>query len=67
MTSKAINSLDYRIENKIHILDIEFKSGGIYRYFNVPTNIFTNLANAKSRGRYFRENIRDEYIFERVC
>ena len=47
-------------------LEIEFISGAVYRYFNVPENIYLELMNANSHGQYFHQNIRYVYQCERV-
>lgn len=43
------------------ILDIQFRSGAVYRYLGVPPSVFTSLRNATSKGRYFYHNIRNRY------
>lgn len=48
------------------ILEIEFKSGGIYRYMNVPEYVYNGLMNADSKGKYFHANIRDVYITRKI-
>jgi len=48
------------------ILEIEFRSGAIYRYFAVPPTIFEEFKRADSKGRYFTQSIRGRYQFQRV-
>ncbi len=43
------------------ILEIEFTSGAVYQYLEVPTAVFDELMQAKSKGRHFNEEIRDDY------
>lgn len=43
------------------ILEIEFTSGAVYQYLEVPRAVFDELMQAKSKGRYFNEEIRDDY------
>lgn len=47
-------------------LEIEFKGGTIYRYFNVPSFVHEQLMSANSHGVYFNANIKDKYPFERA-
>jgi len=47
-------------------LDAEFDSGGIYRYFNVYSPIFDDLAGASSQGTYFNANIRNDFSYEKL-
>ena len=39
-------------------LEVEFKHGGIYQYFNVPESIYNGLMNASSHGSYFDLNVK---------
>lgn len=48
------------------MLEVEFRSGAVYRYFGVPEYVYIHLLNADSQGAYFNENIRDTYDHERV-
>ena len=47
-------------------LSIEFRSGTLYEYFDVPQTIYQELVEAPSAGGYFAENIRDIYRFART-
>jgi hypothetical protein len=40
------------------ILQLEFRSGAIYRYFGVPWAVCEGLLSASSKGRYFNRVIR---------
>ena len=46
------------------LLEIEFQSGEVYDYFDVPEETWVGLSEADSRGRYFLENIRDLYGYQ---
>ncbi len=43
------------------VLEIEFTSGAIYQYLEVPATVFEELMGAESKGRYFNHEIRDDY------
>lgn len=43
------------------ILEVEFTSGAVYQYLEVPAAVFDGLMRAESKGRYFNQGIRDEY------
>ena len=47
-------------------LEIEFHSGAIYRYLEVPEEIHRRLLAAESKGHFFGANIRDKFRCERV-
>lgn len=48
------------------VLEIEFRSGVIYRYLAVQPEVFENLMSAASKGRFFVREIRGKYQFQRV-
>jgi hypothetical protein len=48
------------------ILEVEFRSGHVYRYAGVSNETFRALLDARSKGQFFRENIEDVYEFARV-
>lgn len=63
--SSNLESVGYQAPSMI--LEIEFKNGGIYQYFNVPESIFIDLMNASSHGSYFHANIRNGgFAYEKV-
>jgi hypothetical protein len=57
--SSAIASLGY--DTKREMLEVEFRSGNVYRYLDVPEEVYQDLLQAKSKGRYFGENIRGRF------
>ena len=48
------------------LLEIEFHSGAIYRYLDVPEETHRHLLAAESKGHFFGANIRDKFRSERV-
>jgi len=44
------------------VLEIEFATGAVYRYFEVPLDVFQDLLDAPSQGRLFHNRIRG--VFE---
>ena len=48
-------------------LELEFRTGAVYRYFGVPCTVFENLITATSKGSYFNNNIRDSFRHQRVA
>ena len=47
-------------------LEIEFQSGNVYQYFDVPEKIFQGLMTAGSKGEYFHDKILKEFDFQEV-
>lgn len=57
--STTMRSVGY--DSGQQILEIEFTSGAIYQYLEVPAKVFDELMAAESKGRYFNHEIRDDY------
>lgn len=64
MRRTAVNSTTMRsvgYDSAEQILEIEFASGVVYEYLEVPAAVFEKLMAAESKGRYFNHEIRDDY------
>ena len=64
VVSESLASAGYNPETRV--LEAEFTSGTVYRYWNVPPREYENLMTAPSKGRYFNQHIRDRYEYEVV-
>lgn len=62
--SSVIRSVGY--DGKDKVLEIEFRSGTVYRYLDVPAGIFVRLMASPSKGRYFDFFIRDCFATVRL-
>lgn len=62
--SSMLTSVGY--DEKKNILEVEFNHGGIYEYYDVEKEIYDDLMNADSLGRYFINNIKDDYDYGKV-
>jgi hypothetical protein len=62
--SSNINSIGYDEDSER--LEVEFNSGGIYHYYNVPKVIYLALMNAASHGVYLNQNIINKYTYRRI-
>jgi len=47
-------------------LEVEFNHGGIYQYFEVQKEVYEELMNADSQGKYFNGWIKDDYEYQRI-
>ena len=45
-------------------LELEFRSGKRYLYFQVPSQCYRELLRADSKGGYFNRNIRNRFPFQ---
>ena len=56
----------FEFDPRTRTLEIEFISGGVYRYFGVPPAVTDELRTADSQGRFVNEIIKPRYRCERV-
>jgi KTSC domain len=47
-------------------LEIEFRTGTRYLYFQVPSERYQQLLNAESKGAYFNHHIRNHFPYQRL-
>lgn len=64
VSSTNIRSIGYDPGNRI--LEVEFRDGGIYQYFEVPPEEYDSLTKAGSLGSSFAKAIKPKYRFRRV-
>jgi hypothetical protein len=55
--SSVLASVLYRPE--LRLLEVEFRSGLFYQYFDVPQQSYNQLLIAESKGAYLNANIRN--------
>lgn len=48
------------------LLYLLFRSGEVYRYFDVARRQYEEFLEADSKGRYFGRNIRGHFRYERM-
>lgn len=53
-------------DSATRVLEIEFATGAIYHYADVPADVFDDLLNATSHGRVFHSRIRGVFGCHRV-
>lgn len=64
VASSNIASVGY--DEGSQTLEIEFLSGSIYQYYNVPQNIYDQLMQAGSKGQFLNTYIKNAYPYSRV-
>lgn len=62
--SSNIQAIGYDAESST--LQVEFKNGGTYQYFDVPEKIFEGLRDADSVGGYLAANIKGVFRYSKV-
>jgi uncharacterized protein YndB with AHSA1/START domain len=60
--SEAIRSVGHSAAT----LEVEFTTGRVYRYFDVPVRVFEALMSAESHGEYFNRHVRNDFGYAEV-
>lgn len=60
------STLIYSVGYGAGILEVEFRDGGLYEYWDVPAEVFHELTVAKSVGTYFIQNIKSQYPYRKI-
>ncbi len=64
MPSSVIRRWDY--DEARRRLDVEFVSGRLYAYHDVPERVAEGMRKAISKGSFFNRRIRDRFAFTRL-
>jgi hypothetical protein len=57
--SHALAAIGY--SKRLHALEVEFVSGAVYRYSNVPPQIYRDLLSAASKAQFYDTNVRGHF------
>ena len=50
----------------LRVLEVKFRRGGLYRYFDVPQEEYDGLMAAESHGKYLAARIKGRYMYAKV-
>jgi hypothetical protein len=64
VVSRAIRSIGYDAQTRI--LELEFTNESVYRYLDVPEDVYTRFMQPGSKGKFFNAFIVEKYDFVRV-
>jgi KTSC domain len=64
VASSNIASMGY--DGPSQTLEVEFQDGAIYQYYGVPENMYDQLMQAGSKGRFLNTYIKNAYGYSRV-
>ena len=64
VTSSNICSIGYDPQSSV--LEVEFTSGDVYQYFNVPEHLYRGLMNTSSHGQFLNDYIKYSYRYQKV-
>lgn len=70
----SIIKVDINSSNIVHAsyntelkeLTMIFKNGSIYLYNNVPWEVFVQLRQSESQGKFFIKEIKDKYPYKKI-
>ena len=64
VNSSNIKSIGYDVQ--IAVLEVEFTSGDVYQYFNVPEYLYQQFLHAQSYGQFLNDSIRYNYRYQKI-
>jgi hypothetical protein len=64
VNSSNVRSIGY--DNQTAILEVEFTSGDVYQYFNIPVYLYQQFLHASSHGQFLNDHIRYNYRYQKV-
>lgn len=64
VASSTVISIGY--DEPSQTLEVEFKQGAVYQYYNVSQALFDELMNSSSKGQFLHHNIKLSHPFNRV-
>jgi hypothetical protein len=64
VSSRMIAAIGY--DEASETLEVEFRSGAVYRYLGVAPDVYEDFRAAASSGAFFNAHIKDAYPFEQI-
>lgn len=64
IASSTIIAIGY--DEPSQTLEVEFKSGAVYQYYNVTQVLYEQLMQAGSKGQFLAYQIKNAYPYSRV-
>ena len=64
VTSSHVASVGYDLNTMT--LEVEFRNGAVYQYFDVPETEYQHLMSASSVGTYLNQNIKASYRYAQI-
>jgi hypothetical protein len=64
VTSSNVESVGY--DESSQTLEVEFKDGSVYQYYNVGSNIFEELMKSPSKGKFIAYQVKNAFPYTRV-
>jgi hypothetical protein len=64
VTSSNLAEISFEFDEDV--LEVKFVKGATYYYYDVPELVYKKLLKAKSKGKYFHDNVRFSYDYQRI-
>jgi len=64
VASAVLSTAGY--SKRLHVMEIEFCNGAIYRYLDVPADVYRDFLAAESKAQYYDWNIKGRYRAFRI-
>lgn len=64
VTSSNVAAVGYDVNTMT--LEVEFKNGSVYQYFDVPEAVYQEFMTAGSVGTYLNQNIKNSYRYAQI-
>lgn len=58
--------VDIGYDASLMTLELGFKQGAVYQYFDVPDAVYQELMRADSKGTFFHANIKNNYRYTKL-
>ncbi|KAB2912192.1 MAG: DUF853 family protein, partial [Dechloromonas sp.] len=65
-TPESSNIAGFGYNEGNRVLTVEFKNGGRYEYFDVPSAVFDAMKAADSKGQFLAQSIKGQYRYARI-
>jgi hypothetical protein len=62
--SSSLRSIGY--DRSTSALEVEFLNGAVYRYEDVPPELWTEFRSSGSKGQFFQQRVRDRFPTTRI-
>ncbi len=66
MERETVESSVVRSVGHSRVIEIEFESGRVYQYMDVPEDVYEGMLAAESKGKYFNKYIRGKYPYQEI-
>jgi len=64
VSSSNVSSIGY--DSQAAFLEVEFTSGDVYQYFEVPEYLYKQLMNTSSHGQFLNDYIKHSYRYQKI-